>query len=619
MRPSSLVGLASVLLTTFAASACAPVSLSEEAIVGGTFGGNSSVLWIYDTSSGGLCSASLIAPRVVLTAKHCVQNPGRSAPVASQLIVGTGNYAGRGRGYRAQEVFTTPGVWNEDSRTGLSGALIGVDVAVIVLNSPVEGVTPLPILRTDPRALRGQPFTACGFGLIPGGDSGVKYTAMGNVEAVNSSIIYVGNIICQGDSGGPMILADGSVGGVVSFGNGTTCGTGTGAYNALFPFLDMIDTALMAGGTCVNTGAELCDGRDNNCNDEVDETCIAVGEECSTSEECVGGLCADTLNGRRCTTECDARNPSLGCDDGFYCAGNEGQCGGFCVASNGGTRAGLNDTSCTNNEDCASLLCANRGDGMMRCLTPCEAATGSCPASDVCVITAGVCGGCVDASLIASGHQLGEPCLDASQCSSNNCLTDAYPSRPARQFCTRECAEDSECGDRFHCRDGLCIAGPRGRLGDTCVSTADCLEGAFCAAQGARRWCTQTCGTCESGFTCTDITGTQICVPDAGLVGDGCSANADCVTGLCALGAGIDGMPGTCTRNCGPATPCPTGLACQRLSDGSSSACIWPAATATPPEPTSSGGCRAGSGNTSTFAVFVGLLLAAVIARRRRA
>jgi hypothetical protein len=178
------------LALALGASACAadPLGYVEEPIVGGTRGGNPSVLWLYDTSAGGMCTASLIAPRVVLTAKHCVQHSGAAGPTsASSLIVGTGDVAGRGATYRALSVYTTPGTWTEGGRTGLSGALVGVDVAVIVLSSEVSGVAPIPLMRSSPRGLAGQSFTAVGFGQIPSGSAGTKYTVTGRVQSTDSS------------------------------------------------------------------------------------------------------------------------------------------------------------------------------------------------------------------------------------------------------------------------------------------------------------------------------------------------------------------------------------------------------------------------------------------------
>ena len=62
------------------ASSAPEVASIAEPIVGGTRGGDAAVLWIYNTDSGGLCTGTLITPRVVLTAKHCVQEAGAAGP-----------------------------------------------------------------------------------------------------------------------------------------------------------------------------------------------------------------------------------------------------------------------------------------------------------------------------------------------------------------------------------------------------------------------------------------------------------------------------------------------------------------------------------------------------------
>jgi V8-like Glu-specific endopeptidase len=630
-RPFASSGLATggargfcfVFLLALAACAAEPIGVSEQPIVGGTRGGNPSVLWLYDTGAGGMCTASLIAPRVVLTAKHCVQHSGESGPTAARnLIVGTGDNVGRGSTYRVLSVYTTPGVWTEGGRTGLSGALVGVDVAVLVLASEVSGVTPIPLMRTSPRSLAGQTFTAVGFGQIPSGSAGTKYTVEGRVSSTDSSLIYVGAVTCQGDSGGPMITAAGEIAGVVSFGTGS-CGSGYGAYNQIFPFFDMIDMALEEGGTCIASGAEICDGRDNDCNDQVDETCTPLGEPCSADDECVGNQCRDTVDGRLCSASCDARNPSVGCEEGFYCAGLPGQCEGSCVPLGTMGNAPIG-ADCTNNLECASLFCTDPGDGRSRCLQPCEADTGACLAGEVCANVHGACGACLDEALVSGGHNLGEPCDDGTECSTGMCFEDLFPGQPARSYCTHACESDEDCGDRFHCRTTpmgeLCVAGDRGGLGDPCVENTDCIDGSFCAARGATRWCAAFCSDsepCQDGFVCVEASADVfICAPDGGIVGDDCMGGGDCISGLCAGGASADAA-GACTRECGPDAPCPTGLECRRASDGTG-VCVWPVAT-TPP-PSTEGGCSAGhtSRGTSVTALF-GLALLAGAASRRRA
>jgi len=611
--------------TALALGACAPGELgrAELPIVGGTRGGNPSVLWIYDARSGGLCTASLIAPRVVLTAKHCVQHSGESAPsAASSFIIGSGDVAGRGTTYRAQSVYTTPGVWTEGGRTGLDGALVGVDVAVIVLSREVTDLVPIPILRTAPTGISGRPYTAVGFGQIPSGSAGVKYTVQGSIEGVDRSLIYVGAFTCQGDSGGPMILESGEIAGVVSFGNGS-CGSGYGAYNRIDLFMGMIDMALAEGGTCVDTGAEICDGRDNDCNDMVDETCTPRGEPCTSDDECVGNQCRDTVAGRLCAADCDARNPSLGCEDGFYCAGLPGSCGGSCVPARGTMGSAPIGAACTDNLECSSLFCTDPGDGRSRCLQPCEGDTGACAAGEVCATVFGACGACIDAALVSGARGLGEPCTDSAQCTSGMCFEDVYPARPSRQYCTESCTTDGECGERFHCRTtasgGICILGERSDLGDPCADNTDCVEGAFCAARGETRWCTALCDggmPCRAGFECVAVGEVSVCVPDAATTGESCTVPDECLSGVCASGAGTDGG-GACTRTCSPENPCPTGLECRRTADGTAAVCVWPAAR--PVTPPSGGGCtvtRTATDSRAPVLAIAALLLGLVLRRR---
>ncbi len=614
MSSPMLVRATIVASLALALAGCAQdVGLATEPIVGGTTGGDPAVVWLYNTSSGGLCTGTLIEPRVVLTAKHCVQQPGATAPSPpGQFYVGIGDQAGRGTTLRVQSVYTTPGVWTESSRGGLDGSLIGSDVAVMVLASGVTSVTPIPIRRESPSGLSGRTITATGFGQIPSGSAGRKYTAMGRVTGVSGNLIYVGALTCQGDSGGPMITEDRTVAGVVSFGSGG-CGSGYGAYNAIHNYLDLIDLAIEEGGGCINDGAERCDGRDNDCDDAVDETCTPIGEPCGIDDECVGNTCRDTVAGRICTVGCDARRPSLGCSEGLHCARTgEFDCDGFCVPTRSTDERAL-DADCDSDDQCASRFCANPGDGRRRCLAPCAQDAGGCYAGDVCVAHPGACGGCVPAEIVSGlRHGLGEPCANDADCGSGICIEDA-----GSMYCSRSCDATSACPSAYHCRavgmrGTMCVRGAVGGLGEACVDNADCRSG-ICASRGSQRWCTQICtetAPCPDAFDCVDVGPGSLCAPNTGLVGDDCATAADCISGICE-------DPGTgliCTRECGVDAPCGPGFEC-RLDMRGAPRCLPPR----PPAPVSGGGCAVGSRESPAAWMWsVGLAVALGLRRRAR-
>ncbi|HJL17224.1 MAG TPA: S1 family peptidase [Sandaracinaceae bacterium LLY-WYZ-13_1] len=589
------------------------VGVHEASIVGGEPGGDPAVVVLQNYRSGGLCTGALIAPRVVLTAKHCVQQPFADGPVApSDIVVGIGDSARRTTSVlRVESITATPGSYSQDSRGGVGRDLVGVDVAVMVLQSGEASVEPLSIMRESHTSLSGQQITAVGFGQTPSGEVGVKYTATGWITGTDASLIYVGALTCQGDSGGPAITEEGLVAGVVSFGAGS-CGSGYGAYNAIYPFLDLIDGALMEAGSCLDDGPERCDGADNDCDDQVDETCTEIGGACGSDDECVGLTCRDTVGGRICTSPCDPLRPEFGCEPGFFCAFSEG-CEGYCVPreTEGTLPVGA---ECTDHAECSTSFCTDPGDGRRRCLTACEGDRGMCLAGEACAAGPGACGGCVDAEILDADRGLGEPCDEATDCRSGDCFADG-----GRSYCTRACEGDTDCPDTFHCRGMVCVAGPRGDIGDPCLGNGDCAEGTFCAMQGERAWCTRLCTDeeCPDRFECVAAGGTEVCAPDRGLLGDVCASDEDCVTGVCEREAGA--TSGVCSRMCGPDAPCAVGFECRRTEDGLGAICAAPAV-----EEASDGGCAAAApgrgGSSRPGWAWVGMVawLAAIVVWRRR-
>ena len=107
------------------------------------------------------------------------------------------------------------------------------------------------------------------------------------------------------------------------------------------------------------------------------------------------------------------------------------------------------------------------------------------------------------------------------------------------------CTDASQCLQDQKCDNGRCHwDAPTGELGDSCGYAQFC-KSYLCLDFGAGSECTQTCApddptSCPAGFTCTDVSSTQLCIANAG--GGCCSVGGDAGWVPCLFAAGILGF-----------------------------------------------------------------------------
>ncbi len=362
----AIVGGALSAVTAFGCSATGnePTAQRGQPIAGGTADVLHRSVFLLareSMSSSALCTATLIAPNLLLTARHCVSpGTGDDHVLCGDSVLGDP--------FPASAFFTTNDAMPRDHSAFFSAVDVrvpgqgvdtcGYDVALIILQQNVPSSISVPAVpRIDREVQPGEKYTAVGYGLNEAGNSTGSRMVLGNLsiecqpgscgEGVESTEFRGETGICSGDSGGPALDKDGKVVGVVSRGGP---GCSTPVYSTVTAWHDfIIDTAKAAaklGGYeapfWVTTG--LSDppvlvqpdgegGASGAAGAASAPAGASLGEPCG-ADACETGLVCYAANGKtgRCAATCTAITD---CGEGQVCQ-SAGQVSVCTLPSGGG-------------------------------------------------------------------------------------------------------------------------------------------------------------------------------------------------------------------------------------------------------------------------------------------
>ncbi len=202
------------------------------------------------------CTGTMIAPRLTLTAAHCVDFQSAGSVRVAGGYLGSGDF-GSADVARVERIIVhedyDPALLNHPGTPEGLGEVN--DIALLVLETPMTALKPAPILpmdRVGELMPPGSPSFVSGYGQTDNGTHGTLYLADVIVELTTATEILTTvnddeGDTCFGDSGGPLYVNDATetfVSGVTSRVRddaNVSCGEG-GIYTLASAYLDWIAT-----------------------------------------------------------------------------------------------------------------------------------------------------------------------------------------------------------------------------------------------------------------------------------------------------------------------------------------------------------------------------------------